>query len=175
MQRFTKIFLMVVAMGLIWAISPHAKAQNPPKIGYIELSKIFDEYRKTQDSSKALDEERKEKQAEMEKMVAGLNRLKDELGLLSEAGKKKKQAEIDEKTKKLSEFERESRVELGSKRNAMMREILEEIDGVISEYGKAKNYDLILDDRFLLYHNESMDLTNETIKILNSKYKGKAE
>ncbi len=173
MQRFTKIFLMVVAISLICAITPYAKAQNPLKIGYIELSKIFDEYKKTQDSSRALDEERKEKQAEMEKMVAELNRLKDELELLSEAGRKKKQAEIDEKTRKLSEFERESRIEIGSKRSTMMRDILQEIDGVIEEYGKTKNYDLILDDRFLLYSDGSMDLTDETIKILNSKYKGR--
>ena len=172
MQRFTKVFLMVVAISLICAITPYAKAQNPLKVGYIELSKIFDEYKKTQDSSRALDEERKEKQTEMEKMVAELNRLRDELELLSEAGRKKKQAIIDEKTRKLSEFERESRIEIGSKRSAMMREILQEIDGVINGYGKAKNYDLILDDRFLLYQDESMDLTDETIKILNSNYKG---
>lgn len=181
MKIYTIIFLVVAIASLVCGITPYAEAEDSLKVGYIDLSKIFDQYTKTQVSSLALEEEGKARQEDEAKMRAEIRRLKDELELLSEKGKEKKLAEIDTKIKQLKDFIEESRNELTGKTRSIMREIMEDIETVIEEYGKSKNYDLVLNDnsvlpyshRAVLYHHESMDLTNEIIKILNAKYKEK--
>ncbi len=55
----------------------------------------------------------------------------------------------------------------------MLRDILKDIDKVISEYGKAEGYTIILDDRFLLYKDDKLNITSQVIKTLNDRYKKK--
>ena len=75
-----------------------------------------------------------------------------------------------ENIKKLHEFDSEVRNELKQKRDVMVRDILKQIDEVVSEYGKSEGFDLILNDRVLLYRVEELDVTDEIINRLNKKH-----
>ena len=55
----------------------------------------------------------------------------------------------------------------------MVKDILQDIDKVISEYGKGEGYSIILNDRTLLYGENQLNLTEQIIKILNDRYKKK--
>jgi Skp family chaperone for outer membrane proteins len=44
------------------------------------------------------------------------------------------------------------------------------MNAVIQEYGKNNGYLIILNDRVLLYGDETEDLTEKIIKILNDNY-----
>lgn len=144
------------------------------KIAYMDLAKIFDEYNKTKDLDKQLEDKGTAKQAERDKLVAEIKKLKDEVELMADKGKEAKQAAIDEKIKKLQDFDRESRDALRKERDDMARQILNEIKGVIDEVGKKEGYLLILDSRAILYGKEGDDLTNNILKTINDKYaKGK--
>jgi len=144
------------------------------KIAYMDLAKIFDEYNKTKDLDKQLENKGTAKQAERDKLVAEIKKLKDELELMGDKGKEAKQTAIDEKIKKLQDFDRESRDALRKERDDMARQILKEIKDTIDEVGKKEGYFLILDSRAILYGKESDDLTNGILKMLNDKYaKGK--
>lgn len=146
-------------------------AQQTQKIGYINLSKVFDEYNKTKDQDKILEEKGKTKEAERDKIVAEIKKMKDEMELLSDNAKQKKQDQIDEKLKKLQEFDTTTRTDLRKQRDEMVRDILKEIDKVIQEHGKKEGFTLILNDRALLYGREQLDITGEVLGILNSSYK----
>lgn len=176
-MRKSIVLFLATAVVLICSLVPESWAKDSPKTGYIDLSKIFDEYQKTKVSSESLEGEGKTKKAREEKMRLEIRRLKDELELLSEQAKKKRQTLIDQKVKQLQSFIREGTEELMGKKMSMMKEIMGDIETTIKEYGKSQNYDIILNDskmlpyshRALLYRDESLDLTDEIIKILNSK------
>ncbi|MEA3560244.1 MAG: OmpH family outer membrane protein, partial [Candidatus Omnitrophota bacterium] len=169
-KKLSVIFLgLTMLVALIAPVSSEGK--DISKVGYIDLAKIFDQYNKTKDSDSKLEDEWKDKQDEVKKLKDKITGLKDELDLLSPEGKDKKQIEIDKKIKKLQDFSKEAKDELGSKRSEMVREILGDIDKVINEYGKSQGYDLILNERVLLYRKEGLDLTDKVVKILNNKYK----
>ena len=170
MKKLSVIFLSL-AMLMTLVVPTASEAGNISKIGYIDLAKIFDQYNRTKDSDSNLEGEWKDKQDEIKKMKDSITSFKDELGLLSDSAKEKKQGEIDKKIKKLQDFSKEAKDELASKRSEMVREILKDIDDVINKYGKSKGYDLILNERVLLYHSEVLDLTDKVVKILNDKYK----
>ena len=163
------LFLASVSLGAV-----NSAFAAGEKIAFMDLGKIFDEYNKTKDLDKQLENKGTAKQAERDKLVAEIKKLKDEFELMSDKGKEAKQAAIDEKIKKLQDFDRESRDALRKERDDMARQILNEIKGVIDEVGKKEAYLLILDSRAILYGKEGDDLTNSILKMLNDKYvKGK--
>ncbi len=166
-----RLLIIAVSALFLFGITPVTLAQQAGKIGYIDLSRVFDQYQKTIDYDKELEKKGDKKQAEREKRVSWLKRLKGELELLSEKGREKKQGQIDKKIKELHDFDLATRTDLRRERDEVVREILKEIDKVVQEYGKSEGYFLILNDRVLLYGDEQFDLTGEIVKLLNKRYK----
>ena len=64
-------------------------------------------------------------------------------------------------------------MELRKERDTMVREILKEIDGAISDYAKKNGYTIIINSRVLLYGQTEDDLTQAILTILNSNYNKK--
>ncbi|MBI5144406.1 MAG: OmpH family outer membrane protein [Candidatus Omnitrophica bacterium] len=139
------------------------------KIGYVDLAKVFDEYAKTKESEKALEEKGKTKEAERKKITDEVRKLKDEQALLSEKAKAEKQKVIDDKIKTLQEFDKNTRDELIKERNDAIGGIMKDIEKVVADYSKEANYDLILNSRTLLYGTQELELTEEILKRLNKK------
>ena len=165
------VFLGVFVMSLGFTRAGFSKDGN--ELAYIDLGKIFSEYQKTKDFDEVLEEEKKDKQAKREKMVETIRKIKDELEVVSNKAKEKKQAEMDQKIKELQEFDRETNTELRRKYDSSVREILKEIDSTIKEFGQKEKFDIIFDSRMLLYGNDSLNITDQILKILNERYKRK--
>ena len=158
------IAVMFVAGMFFSASSASAKEY---KLGYVDLAKVFDEYKKTKDSEKNLEAKGKAKEADRAKMIDELRKLKDEQALLSEKAKAEKQTVIDNNIKSLQDFDKKTRDELVKERNDMLALILKDIEKIVTEYSKANGYDFILNSRMLLYGGESYDLTAEILSRLN--------
>lgn len=165
-MKKSMIGMLVVAAALMSA--PAFAAGE--KIGYVDLARIFDEYQKTKDFDKTLEGKGQAKQAERDKMVNEVKKLRDEAELLSAKAKDDKQVLIDEKIKALQEFDRGTRDDLRKQRDAMVRDILKEIEVVIQDFGKAQGYSFIFNDRVLVFKSEGSDLTAQVIKTLNDGY-----
>ncbi len=140
------------------------------KIGYVDLARVFDEYLKTKEFDKSLESKGVQKQSERDRLVNEVKKLRDEAELLSAKAKDDKQAQIDEKIKALQDFDRSTRDALRKERDAMVRDILKEIEGVIQNFGKSQGYSFIFNDRVLVYKSEGSDLTPQVIKVLNDQY-----
>lgn len=164
-------FLLFILVSL-FLLSGITFAQDAGKIGYVDLSRSFDEYQKTKDFDKALEKKGDVKQQEREKLVVEIRKMRDELELLNENARKKKEQDIEEKIRILQEFDQDAKAELTKERDDMVRDILKEMNAVIQKYGEGNGYSIILNDRVLLYGKKTMDLTDEIIRILNKNYKG---
>ncbi len=166
-----KTFLLIVAIFFMTGlfVKP-AQAADSVKIGYLDVGKTFDEYKKTKELDASLEKEAKAKQADRDKMVNEITKLRDELELLSEKGKQERQAVIDDKVKKLQEFDKVTRNDLKKERDNMVNDILKEIDRVVQDYGNKKGYDLILNDKVIIYKKENLDITADILSALNGQY-----
>jgi len=167
MRKLVALAVAVMFVSGSLALSAHMACAAEYKIGYVDLAKVFDEFKKTKESEKKLEDKGKAKEGERAKMVDELRKLKDEQALLSEKAKAEKQAIIDNKIKALQDFDRTVRDELVKERNDMLGGILKEIEKVVTEYAKANGYDMVLNSRMLLYGGEQHDLTNEVLTRLN--------
>lgn len=139
------------------------------KIGYVDLAKISDDYAKTKEYEKSFEAQVKGKDAERQKFVDEIRKMKDEQALLSDKAKAEKQGAIDDKIKSLQEFDRRVRDELIKQRNTMLGDIQKDIDSIISSYAKEAGYDIVLMKQTVLYAGNELDLTQEITKRLNTK------
>jgi len=172
MKREYKMIVGMAVAGLMILSAPGAQAAAD-KIGTVDLARVFDEYTKTKEFDKNLESKGASKQAERDKMVADVKKMRDEAELLSAKAKDDKQAVIDEKIKMLQDFDRTTRDALRKERDGMVKDILKEIEVVIQDFGKAQGFGYIFNDRVLVYKSESNDLTNQVIKVLNDNYSKK--
>lgn len=164
---FVAFVLVVAGLTLFGVFEAQAAGE---KIGYVDLARIFDEYQKTKEFDKSLESKGVQKQADRDKMVAEVKRLRDEAELLSAKAKEDKQAAIDEKIKVLQDFDRNTRDSLRRERDSMVKDILKEIEAVIQDFGKSQGYSFIFNDRVLVYKSEEGDLTPQVVKALNDSY-----
>jgi Skp family chaperone for outer membrane proteins len=166
MRRILVLLIIVALCG--WVGSVHAEDTN---IGYINLKKLLDDYAKVTEGEDELLKQAEGKNEERETMVKEIKALREKIELLDDKEKEKKQEELDGKIKGLQDFTYQTRTSLRQDRDEKFREIMKEVKGVIAEYGKSHNYNIIIDDTLLLYKQESLDVTEDIVKILNQRYK----
>ncbi len=168
-----KLLILVMVMVLAGGFGGAARAEEASKFGYVDVKKIFEGYEKTKALEKQLEEAKGKKQGEREKMVADIERLKNELELLSDKAKEEKKKLVSDKVDSLTEFDHDIRTELTKQRDNMVRDVLKEVETAIQEYGKKEDYRMIFTEAVLLYGSEGDDLTGKVLEALNKKYQNK--
>ena len=152
-------------------VAPSFSAVGKERFATVDIGKVFDEYEKTKKYDQEFQTEGRLKQEERDAIVHEVRRLRDEQALLSEDARSEKQATIDSKLKELENFDGDVRQTLGEKRNQAVREVFQDIENVLMQYGERKGYDIIFNDRALLYRNKQYDVTADVIKELGDRYK----
>lgn len=148
-----------------------AQAQEM-KIGYVDLIEVFDRYERTKASDAALEQEGKQKQAELEGRMNELKKLRQGLELLNDQAREAKTREIDAKSDELQRLRQAAARDLRRERDKITKGLLTEIQRGIDEYAKANGFALILDRRALAYGQTADDVTDEVAALLNSRLKG---
>jgi outer membrane protein len=167
MKKIALVVAVVFAFGLFFGMSQEKAYAKEYKLGYVDLGRVFDEYKNTKESEKALEAKGKAKELERKTLVDDLKKLKDEQNMLSEKAKAAKQGAIDAKVKELQDFDTKARNDLMKERNDRLNVIMKDIEKVVTDYAKETGYDMVLNSRTLLYGAEQYDLTAEVLKRLN--------
>ena len=154
--------------------SPIARAQNlEGKIGYLDLSKVFDEYGKTKEYDKILEAATKDYEKERNGKIEKLRTAQDKLALLKDEEKTKLEAEIEKQKNELLEFDRQKKTDLTKQRDEKIREILLEIEKVVRDFAEKEGYAIIFNDRVLIYGKPTGDITDKILKAMNEEYNKK--
>ena len=176
-QRGNAAWAMVLAIvAVAGVVGPPPPAPCPLagaaelKIGYVNLVRVFDSYQRTKDSEQVLEQQGKQKQAELEGRLGELKKMRQNLELLSDQTKDAKSKELEEKSDEFQRMKTKSERELVRDRNQVAKQILEEIDGAVTAYAKANGFSLVLDQRSLVVGDDAYDLSDEVLKSLNDRY-----
>jgi outer membrane protein len=157
-----------LVLGLAWA-SPAGAAET--KIGYVNLGQVFDGYLKTKNSDAVLEKKGKQKEAELEGRLNELKKMRENLELLNPDARETKAKEIEERSEDLQRFRNNTARDLRRERDKIAKDLLEEIQRTLVEYAKANGFSLIVDSQALLYGQETYDVTEEVLTLLNSRAK----
>jgi len=164
-MRFFKSLILLV---IILTISTTAAYAQSAKLAFVDLSRLFDEHHKTASYDQILEENHKKFEAERNGKIEKIQEAQGKLALLNEDKKAALEEEIEKMKADLLEYDRQQKTTLTKERNEKIREILLEIEREVSAYAEKNGYDIILNDRVLIYGNPSKDITEEIIKLLNA-------
>jgi outer membrane protein len=167
-MKAVKTLVLTAVIGLAFATSAFAKDM---KIAYVDLGRLFDNYQKTKEYDGQLQKEGEGFAKERDAMISKIRDAQGKLALLKEDEKQKLQADIDKQKADLIEYDKQKRTELAKKRDEKVREILLEIEKIVSDIAKKEGYDYILNDRVLIYGDQTQNITDRVLKSLNDSYK----
>jgi len=145
------------------------------KIGYVDPAAILDNYQRTKDAEAALQQRHKQKQAELEERVNELKKLRQNAELLNDQAREAKTREIEEKSDAFKRLKTQTERELLRERNQMLKDIVGEINQAVADYAKSNAFSVVVDERFLLYGEPGLDVTDAVLKILNDRYAKKGK
>ncbi|MBU0467839.1 MAG: OmpH family outer membrane protein [Candidatus Omnitrophica bacterium] len=165
MKALRLLVLFSVAMFLLTA---NSYAQNKDgKMGYVDISRLFDSYYKTKEYDEVLNGKHTSFQEEVKNKVEEIKEKESKLVLLADDKKAGLETEIETMRTNLLEFDRQKKTDLTKERNEKIQELLLEIEHIISNFAEKENYSVILNDRVLIYGNPDLELTEKILKILN--------
>ena len=167
-MKWTYYVLTVLFLSGINVMPALAKEQ---KLAHVDLSRVFDNYQKTKDFDAVLQGQGEAFTKERESMIAKIRDGQGKLALLKEEEKKKLNDSIEKQKEELLEYDKQKRTELAKQRDEKVREILLEIEKVVSDIAKKEGYDYILNDRVLIYGDPNNNLTEKVLKALNDSFK----
>jgi len=170
MKKFAAVSVAAaVIFSAFLTMAPVTVSAKELKIGFVDLKRAFYEYEKAKAMDNELNEFARDSQTKRDTMVQNITKLKDEVELLSADARQKKEKEMDDRIGELQEFDRESRQIILERRDTIFREVLDDMQEVVVEKGKAGGYDYILDSRNIMYADDMYDLTQEVVTELNSR------
>lgn len=164
-MKVSRMFMVPVFLLVMTAAGSYAAETG--KMGYVDLSRLFDEYHKTKEYDKALEAKHNELEKVGKEKIEKIKESEGKLALLKEDQKKALEDEIQTMRDEAQEFIRQEQSNLTKERNEKIREILLEIEKIVSDFAEKEKYDVILNDRVLIYGNPAQDLTEEILAILN--------
>jgi outer membrane protein len=192
--------IAALAVGGALALATAGLGQTQPgRIATVDLNRVFNEYYKTpvasgklKDQAEGFNKEHEEMQADLRKAIDDLNKLRDEsekAEYSAEVKEQKKKAvqeklgEADKKRRDLEEYRRSHQKILEDATQRMRQGILKEINDVITKESKDAGYQLVFDKSgntlngvpTLVYSQDSLDITDDIIKILNKNAPKTAE
>ncbi|MBU1042980.1 MAG: OmpH family outer membrane protein [Candidatus Omnitrophica bacterium] len=158
-----KILVIIALISAIFCVQSKCFAEDL-SIGYINLAKIFEGYKKVVDSNEKMDKVKND----VNMMLQDMKKMNEGFDTLS------KEAQEERKNQMLSKQEeiRKMTVDIRKDEERILREILKDVENVSKELRKKKKLTYIIDDRLIIDGPKENDLTDEIMKMLNERYKG---
>jgi outer membrane protein len=152
------------------------------KIGYIDSSRIFAEYKGTEDAQRSFDEEVQVWVKQAETMKAELDSLEKDFTaqslMLSDARKTEKRQAISDKKAAYETFTQSvwgPQGRIAEKNSQLIQPIIEKINVVLKKIGDEEGYLIVLDSSLggIVYAAEGIDLSDRVLEELNKGIEAK--
>ncbi|HUD83064.1 MAG TPA: OmpH family outer membrane protein, partial [Candidatus Saccharimonadales bacterium] len=187
-----KKFISIVVITVGWLALVGVASAADPKIGTVDLRKVFDKYYKTIQSTASLKLEAADMEKERKQLMDNAEKHKNDWQKLidkandqavspDERDKSKKEAEqkyieLENDKQSITEFDRVASSRLREKELQRRDDIVKEIRQLLNADAKAAGYTMVLDPSgesqnmvpVVLYTNGQNDLTEALIKELNA-------
>jgi outer membrane protein len=170
-----KSFFAGLVLVLVLSVGG-ALAADGVKLGYVDLQKALN----LSDAGKAAKEQlaikQKKYQEELNSRQEELKKLRDELEkqgkLISDSARASKERDYQQKAKEYERFVKDANDDLGAKDNELTKQIVEDLEKVIQEYGQKNGYTFIfVRNESMIFADDKADVTADVLKIFNSSRK----
>gem|GEM_PF-2847269 len=143
------------------------------KIGYVDMTKLFNEYQETKIRTAVFEKEWNDAQEEINQKARRLeelkNRLQEQSVTLSENEKRQLESQIDEAERDVKDYYELSLKRLRRREDEIKKELLDKLQKEIDGYGTREGYSMIFRESILLHAAPTYDLTDEILRRVNTQ------
>jgi outer membrane protein len=160
------VLLLAVCASPVFAAEP---------VYVVDMQRVISESIIGKAAKADMEAELKKREGSLTKTQNDLKAMKADIdkqaSVLSKDAMKAKQEALMAKDREFQRSFQENREALGKKNNEAIGAIIKDIDAIIKDLSKENSYKIVLekDQRFVLYIDDSYDLTDKVIKALNDK------
>jgi outer membrane protein len=167
-MKALKMFGLAVIFGFM---TSGVSLAGDIKIAYVDLSTVFDGYQKTKEFDAVLQSQGQAFQKQRDGMIQKIQDAQSKLDLMKDTQKSAMQDDITKQKNNVLAFDREKGAELTKKRDDKVREILAEIQNIVTDLAKKEGYTYVLNSRVMIYGDPQLNVTDKVLKTLNDSYK----
>lgn len=160
------IAVLLVSTGASVALTEEDDALTGG-IAWIDLPRVMKEYRRAAEVVAEFENDKAAREAEVQKLVADISRMEDELLLLREEVRKAREAEIMKKKLSVNAMIEEAEKELSRQSIIRQGRLIEEISAAAETVARRKGYPFVLRGEVMLVKDPSREITDEVIAELN--------
>jgi len=190
-KKFYVLVLLFVACSFVFPVTGYSTTDI--KIGVVDLSRVFEHYKKR----KVLDKKLKETESDYESIIREkqdeIMKLKDDVALLDMGtdSRGKKEDTIQRKSIELEVYAKFAEQNLLKKYKDYFEGIYIDLSNAVIQFGRENGYDLILKNeepelksneitdlqfkigiKGVLYYSNKVDITSRIIENLNNNFRG---
>jgi len=163
------------AICVLVAASPATYAAAAELVGVVDIQRLVNESIIGKAAHNDLESETRKRQLALAGKKAELEKLKEEISkqaaVLSAGAIEEKKSALGKRGRDFEQEVQDQREELQRKNSAAMGKVVLQIDEVIKEVALQKKYAFIIerDDRLVIYADTRLDITDQVLKLLDSK------
>lgn len=167
------LFIPVLMLALFCG---NAFAQS--KIAVVDLGKAVNDTKaglKANGELKALFDQAQNRANKLAAEMDGIQKdVETQRSVLSQDAIQKKMADIQKKRVEFERLQKDTQDEIQNKQAQLLQPIIENMSKIISDYGKEKKLDLVVEARAgAVYFAPSIDITDEIVKRYDAQWKQK--
>ncbi len=172
-----KVLALVSSILLIGTSSVFAAdattTQNQPAIAVVNVQQVFQESPKISDLNKKLQNQFKSRQdelvAQQKTLQDEMDKYKKESPTMSDKDKDKLQKKIVDDQSNLAKKASTFQQDLAKEQGKVMKNVLAQLNDIISSIAKKNGYTLVLDSQAVIYANDSTNITKQVSKEFDKK------
>ena len=168
---FRKKFFLII----IFFIFGLTNVWPSEKIAFLDVEFIINKSEPALVIIKKIEKIRDQETKKLKEIENNLKKKNEELiktkNLISDEELKKKISSLRDEAKSFDELRKKTITELNIKKNKELNKFLKLINPIIQEYMKEKSIDMIIDKKNIFMAKSKNDITEDILKIVNTKIK----
>ncbi|NSW46388.1 MAG: OmpH family outer membrane protein [Bacteroidales bacterium] len=148
------------------------------KIAFVNVDTLLKKYdfynvleKRLMDKQKSLENDLNRKMIAFEKEAQDFQRKVQTNSFLSQESAQRQEQELMMKQQNLYKLREDLSNELAQETQNLEKQLLDTVTNFLKEFNANKKYDYILNKAAILYGDESLDITDTLINLLNKRYK----
>lgn len=159
-------FLLLTTAGILPAKEEPAFAGG---IAWIDMARVMKEYERAEEMVAEFEKDKATREAEVQKMIAEIERMEGEMLLLSEKARKAREEEIVKKKLSVNAMIEEAERELSRQSVVRQKRLVEEVSWAAEKVARRAGYAFVLRGEVMLFKDPAREITDEVIAELNRK------
>ena len=180
-NRSSQLPLVLSGVAVAAAIVAVVLSLSVEKIGVVRTADLVSKYKGMEDARQAFEEQQQGWQSEIDTLESDFRKsvteLNEEWGKLSKSEQEKRRELVGAQEQNLVRYSQTLEARIQEEEGRLIEGVLSQVNDAVREYAESEGYDVIYGatiEGSILHSEESLDITDELIEVLNRAYHAKA-